>query len=685
MKKTLFIIAVIFLLILTGCKPRIMIAQEIANSVELEVDEQYPYTESFELPEVNKDVDVEYKVNWTSNNPLLEIKKENDKFIAYLKNDYETEPTQVIITLEITVGNQTAYKRFQYNISRRRTQAELYYSFVPYENDYVVIKEYKGRTDEDTLIIPNEIYYEDGDGNPANNYKKVKIIDENAFASNFHSNESIKKVIIPASVTEIKRRAFAYNSNLEEVIFEENSKLRLIEDEVFLDNSKLSTFKIPYNVEHIGSKAFYGTSITNFISSKYFEWKDNILIGKNTGSENRFYAIYVNPFVKSIRFPDEVKTINSYICSNYHNLKTVDFNLVTAIGLQAFTFSSVETIINVDNITSVDFDDFLDTPWLKKQKDDYIFIGNCILKYRGYLEHIDIADNVVTICKDAFAGNSRLKTVFIGDNVKNIGTNAFGGCHNLEWIVLEDVTPPFIGSDTTFGEAKLYVKNPDTYKKHYWSLPNEITTKEVNVRFFDRDGNLLKEDVLTYGKTLVKQDKPMISGYKFIGWMDSTGIIHKEYDIFKCYLDEDLTAYYEESHLHVYRDGLCDCGKYNDNWLNENFDLSEEKILFTGSVDDDFNCDIILLTLKHTTTFIKLSDRHFKLDCISKVEYVGGPRPPEYYFKEEYKHLLENYHQIVFLHVENQSKAEIIELIKQLEQIEFIRSVSPNSIESPDV
>ena len=39
-------------------------------------------------------------------------------------------------------------------------------------------------------------------------------------------------------------------------------------------------------------------------------------MGKNTGSQDNYYAIYINPFAENIRFPDEVKTINSYICLN---------------------------------------------------------------------------------------------------------------------------------------------------------------------------------------------------------------------------------------------------------------------------------------------------------------------------------------------------------------------------------
>lgn len=133
-------------------------------------------------------------------------------------------------------------------------------------------------------------------------------------------------------------------------------------------------------------------------------------------------------------------------------------------------------------------------------------------------------------------------------------------------------------------------------------------------------------------------------------------------------------------HEHNYIDGLCECGEFDISWLNEHFRLSDEQILFKGSVDDEFNCDVILLTLKHTTTYIELSKRYFKIDNISKVEYLGGARPPEYFFEEEYKHLLEPYNQIVFLHVSVECKEEIIELIKELEKLPFIRSANYNMI-----
>ena len=133
-------------------------------------------------------------------------------------------------------------------------------------------------------------------------------------------------------------------------------------------------------------------------------------------------------------------------------------------------------------------------------------------------------------------------------------------------------------------------------------------------------------------------------------------------------------------HSHEYIDGLCDCGEFDNVWLNENFRLSDEQILFKGSVEDEFNCDVIILTLKHTTTYIELSKRHFKLDEITKVVYISST-PPSHFYEPDNEDMLNNFHQIVFLYVDVETKEEIIELIIELEKLPFVESVGPNSIE----
>lgn len=77
-------------------------------------------------------------------------------------------------------------------------------------------------------------------------------------------------------------------------------------------------------------------------------------------------------------------------------------------------------------------------------------------------------------------------------------------------------------------------------------------------------------------------------------------------------------------HTHNYIDGLCECKEYDVNWLNENFRLSDEQILFNGNVDEDFNYDANLLTLKHSKTYIELSERYFGIDEITKILYISS-------------------------------------------------------------
>lgn len=137
------------------------------------------------------------------------------------------------------------------------------------------------------------------------------------------------------------------------------------------------------------------------------------------------------------------------------------------------------------------------------------------------------------------------------------------------------------------------------------------------------------------------------------------------------------------NHKHDYIDGLCDCGEFDINWLNENFRLSDEQILFKGSADEEFNCDVILLTLKHTTTYIELSKRHFGIDEVIEVRYISST-PPSHFYEPGNEDKLDNYNQIVFLYVDVESKEEIIELIKEIEKLPFVESAGPNYIEHWD-
>ena len=218
---------------------------------------------------------------------------------------------------------------------------------------------------------------------------------------------------------------------------------------------------------------------------------------------------------------------------------------------------------------------------------------------------------------------------------------------------------------------------------------------------------------LTYDENLVvevghyENSKTVISGYKLVFYVKSSSIDKEvlmyindeqvghpqksiyhgdewyEYEYIIGYSNVDIR--FKEVpifHEHEYIDGLCECGEFDSVWLNENFRLSDEQILFKGSVDDEFKCNVILLTLKHTPTYIELSKKHFKLVEITEVVYISST-PPSHFYEPGNEDKLDNFHQIVFLYVDVESKEDIIELIKELEKLPFIRSAEPNYIEHP--
>ena len=131
------------------------------------------------------------------------------------------------------------------------------------------------------------------------------------------------------------------------------------------------------------------------------------------------------------------------------------------------------------------------------------------------------------------------------------------------------------------------------------------------------------------------------------------------------------------SHEHSFTEGLCECGYINRVWLNTNFDLTDRKIFSSVTLEDEFADDLICLTLRHTTTYVILSKEYFGIDCITKVEYLSS-EPPSHFYEEGNEHLLASYNQIVFLHITPQSKERMIEIIKELETLEFVRSASPD-------
>ena len=176
----------------------------------------------------------------------------------------------MFVMMPVSAFAADSSKEFSYTFAG----VSLKYKVIDTDKKYVEVT--KNRNVVGDLIIPEKVEDEDGVeytvtgiGNQAlpkelnnvdygNRISSVKIpstvtvIGESAFAL----EDTLTRVEIPASVTDIERWAFYWCTNLTDIKIEENSKLTIIKSSAFSACKKLESFTIPQGVTTLWEKAF---------------------------------------------------------------------------------------------------------------------------------------------------------------------------------------------------------------------------------------------------------------------------------------------------------------------------------------------------------------------------------------------------------------------------------------------
>ena len=127
---------------------------------------------------------------------------------------------------------------------------------------------------------------------------KLKIIGQQAFDRCI----SLKKINVPDSVEHIEINAFAECNELVEVNFSENSILEHIHAEAFVFSQKLSKVTLPKSLKRISERAFFGCSqLTeiNFLGT--VEEFNNIEIVKETKGKKTISMLDANTLEENIK------------------------------------------------------------------------------------------------------------------------------------------------------------------------------------------------------------------------------------------------------------------------------------------------------------------------------------------------------------------------------------------------
>ena len=169
----------------------------------------------------------------------------------------------------------------------------------------------------------------------------------------FNSNRVVKKITLPKSVTAINRQIFSECKNLEQVDMEK-TQIKNIPTSAFSVNSKLTTVKLPKQLESIGEDAFsFNSKLTTVKLPKQLE-----SIGEDA---------FIFSGIKSLVFPKHLKKIGNRAFAGTKLKKVVIPDNVTYIGSVAFSGCTyLKEIVLPKKLSSVNASTFANCKKLKK-------------------------------------------------------------------------------------------------------------------------------------------------------------------------------------------------------------------------------------------------------------------------------------------------------------------------------
>ncbi len=204
----------------------------------------------------------------------------------------------------------------------------------------------------------------------------------------------------------------------------EGLPVRALGDEVFAQNKRISSVTVPDSVINMGNGVFENCTELAVVtlSSNIERIPARLFAGCSA--------------LKAIQIPDGVISIGNSAFSGCSGLGFVEIpDTVTAIASEAFQNCSNLSEISISkNLNNLGSHAFQGTPWLSKQSDEFVTIGNGILiKYNGISEYVEVPLGVTQIT-DAFEDNIFPLEILLPDSLTSIGGRAFSGARALEII-----------------------------------------------------------------------------------------------------------------------------------------------------------------------------------------------------------------------------------------------------------
>lgn len=238
------------------------------------------------------------------------------------------------------------------------------------------------------IVLGSAIYVTSNQKEPEIVVKDNILIEYRGSASN---------VTIDSDVKVIGTRAFEENIKLTKLSFSENSKVKNIGHEAFINCSSLVDIVLPKGIETIGKRAFKNCTALETIIIP--EGVTSIEEGAFDGCTN----------LKSISLPSSLVELGEGVFNNCESLEKISSNSKVYEVEKNVLFANGKTVL---------------VKYFNKEK----------------TTSYTVPETVVEVSSYAFQG-SGLYDIVINENVKKIGKSIFLKCEKLETIVI-----PFLGA-----------------------------------------------------------------------------------------------------------------------------------------------------------------------------------------------------------------------------------------------
>jgi len=249
---------------------------------------------------------------------------------------------------------------------------------------------------------------------------QITWIGDHAFKSCKNLN-TIKN--IPSELNDIKSWCFE-ETGLESVDLS-NTKVTIMKDGVFYNNTSLTSIKLPNKLENFWDNAFYGCTSLN-----------------NIEMPSTVVGIYNHVFdgctsLTNVKFNDSYTTLGTHVFKNCP-LDAVTFpNTLKSIGEYAFESTNLKTVdLSNTQITSLPNGSFYDCEQLSDVKlpKELTYIGEKVF-YKSTIASITFPPSLQKIDAWAFQ-NTQLTNVVIPTQCSSIEQGAFSDNANLTTVVI---------------------------------------------------------------------------------------------------------------------------------------------------------------------------------------------------------------------------------------------------------